>query len=395
MGFEKMGIYIETSNESIYKYGEELCGDKVETIRHPDAVTVVLADGLGSGVKANILATLTSKIVATMLSEGATIQEAVETIASTLPVCSERGIAYSTFSILKVASSGRAHLVEFDNPEAVILRRGKPIEVEKQALEIGGKLIKESRFQMQPEDMCVMFSDGAVHAGVGRMLNFGWQRDNIIEYMTRSYKSDITARSMTKLLLSACDSLYMQKPGDDTTVVAAKVRVAVPATVMVGPPVDKKQDVEMVNKFISAPGKKVVCGGTTSQIVSKVTGRKLKVKLEYVDPSIPPIAQMAGVDLVTEGVVTLGRAYEHIRNYCSNFSDMPSLLTLNQQDGASRLAKMLLEQCTEVRFLVGRALNPAHQNPDLPLNLSLKLRLVEDIAKLLREQGKNVEVEYY
>ncbi|MGI6168929.1 MAG: SpoIIE family protein phosphatase [Christensenellales bacterium] len=389
-----MGIYIETSSESVFKYGEELCGDKVETIRHPDAVTMVLADGLGSGVKANILSTLTSKIVATMLSEGASVQEAVETIASTLPVCSERGIAYSTFSILKVSSNGQAHLVEFDNPEAVILRRGKPIEVEKTTEEIGGKRIKESRFQMQPEDMCVMFSDGAVHAGVGRMLNFGWQRDNIIEYITRSYKRDITARSMTKLLLSACDSLYMQKPGDDTTVMAAKVRVAVPATVMVGPPVDKSRDVEMVNRFISAPGKKIACGGTTSQIISKVTGRELSVKLDYVDPSIPPIAQIPGVDLVTEGVVTLGRALEHIRNYCSNFNDMPSLMTLNQQDGASQLAKMLLEECTEVRFLVGRALNPAHQNPDLPLDLSLKLRMVQDIAKLLGDQGKNVEIEF-
>ena len=367
-----MSIYIETNGDSLFKYGEELCGDKVEIVRTDEAVTVVLADGLGSGVKANILASLTSKIAATMLSQGAEIADVVETIASTLPVCKERGVAYSTFTMLRIFENGETQMVEFDNPEAIVLRRGKVLELEKNVFEIDGKTIKESRFVQQPGDVCVMFSDGAIHAGVGMLLNFGWQRENILDYILRAYK-----------------------PGDDTTFVTTRIRRAEPAYIMVGPPVEKGRDSEIVSQFLEAQGMKVICGGTTSQIVSRVSGKQIRVKLEYISPDVPPTAQMEGVDLVTEGVITLGKAYDIISKYCTGEGKAEEAIPdLDLQDGASRLAKLLLEQCTEAHFYVGRALNPAHQNPDMSIDLSIKLRLVEDIAKALRGLGKKVTVAY-
>ncbi len=389
-----MNVFIETNAESLFKYGEELCGDKVETVRKNGIVTVVLADGLGSGVKANILSSLTSKIAATMLSEGADITSTVETIASTLPVCSERGVAYSTFTILRVHPDGRAHMVEYDNPQAVILRGGKELCVEKKEIGIDGKKILESRFSLQPDDMCVMFSDGAIHAGVGEMLNFGWQRKNIAEYACRAYHKAMSARAMTKLLLSACDSLYDHRPGDDTTVVTAKVRLENPVHVMVGPPVDAAKDEEIVRRLLAVDGMKVVCGGTTSQIVSRISGRDLRVKLDYRDPSVPPIGYMEGIDLVTEGVITLGAVDRIMKEYLERGAEMGDIMKVNQEDGASRLAKLLLEDATRVHFIVGRALNPAHQNPDLPIDLAIKLRLVKEIAATLRQMGKEVELEY-
>lgn len=389
-----MSVFIETSNESLFKYGEELCGDKVAIVRKGDVTTIVLADGLGSGVKANILSTLTSKIAATMLSEGADIYETVETIASTLPVCGERGLAYCTFTILRVNTAGEAHMVEFDNPQAIILRDGKEVPVEKTEIEIGDKKILESRFPMQEGDMCVAFSDGAIHAGVGHTLNFGWQRDNIVDYACRAYRAGMPARAMTKLLLSACNSLYENKPGDDTTFVTTKIRHACPAHIMVGPPVDPARDRELVDRLLSVDGFKVVCGGTTSQIVSRVSGRELRVKLDYKAADVPPTGTIEGIDLVTEGVVTLARTREIMERYMSEESDMEELFDLFKDDGASRLAKLLLEDCTSVHFIVGRAANPAHQNPDLPIDLSLKLRMVKDIAKVLRQMGKDVELEY-
>ncbi|MEG0356256.1 MAG: SpoIIE family protein phosphatase [Christensenellaceae bacterium] len=389
-----MSVFIECNTESLYKYGEELCGDKVEIIRKGDFVTIVLADGLGSGVKANILASLTSKIAATMISEGADIYETVETIASTLPVCAVRGLAYSTFTILRLDSHGNAHMVEFDNPQAIILRNGKELIVEKTEIEIGEKKILESHFVMKSDDMCVMFSDGAVHAGVGQLLNFGWLRENIVEYACRAYQKEMPARAMTKLMLSACDSLYEQKPGDDTTFVTAKVRDARPAHIMVGPPVDSKRDTEIAERLLNVGGIKVVCGGTTSQIVSKVCGKPIKVKLDYRDKDVPPIGYMEGIDLVTEGVVTLSKTNEIMKKYLAEGGEMGDILNLCKKDGSSQLAKILLEDCTSAHFIVGRALNPAHQNPDLPIDLSLKLRLVKDIAQTLRKMGKEVELEY-
>ncbi|MEA4854606.1 MAG: SpoIIE family protein phosphatase [Christensenella sp.] len=389
-----MSVFIETSNESLFKYGEELCGDNVEIVRKGDVVTIVLADGLGSGVKANILSTLTSKIAATMLADGADIYETVETVASTLPVCAVRGLAYCTFTILRVHKSGKAHLVEFDNPQVILLRNGKEVEVKKNEITIGDKKILESRFEMKEGDMCIAFSDGAIHAGVGQLLNFGWQRDNIVEYACRAYQKDMPARAMTKLLLSACDSLYDEKPGDDTTFVTTKIRPSCPAHIMVGPPVDAQRDEEIVKRVLSEPGLKVVCGGTTSQIVSRISGRELKVKIDYKDPGVPPIGLMDGIDLVTEGVVTLSKTLEIMNKYLSFGADMEPVFDLYKSDGASKLAKLLLEDCTSAHFIVGRALNPAHQNPDLPIDLSLKLRLVKDIAKALRQMGKEVEIEY-
>jgi hypothetical protein len=388
-----MSLYFETSCESLNKYNEELCGDKVEIIKNDRETIIVLSDGLGSGVKANILASLTSKIVVSMLKEGADIVDVVETIASTLPICNERLVAYSTFTILRMFDNGDAYIAEYDNPDIVILRNGKPLRLDKTETVIAGKTIKESTLRLQPDDICVVFSDGAVHAGVGKLLNLGWQHANIVEFLERSYKKDISAYAVQKLLLTACDSLYMHTPGDDTTVVVCKLRTPVVAHVMVGPPVNKEDDEAVVNELLRAEGKKIVCGGTTSQIVSRLSGRSLEVSLNYISPDVPPIAKIEGIDLVTEGIITLGKALEHIKCYQDGQVGRENAFNY-RKDGASRLAQMLIEQCTGAEFVVGRALNPAHQNTGLPINLSLKLRLVTEIARYLRMLQKQVTVRY-
>ena len=275
-----MKLFVDAAWESLNHYGEELCGDKVEIVRQEDFFLLVLADGLGSGVKANILSTLTSKIIATMLSGGATLTEAVETIASTLPVCSERGLAYSTFTIVKVDLEGHVYLAEFDNPRAVWLRGGEQSRIKREELELGGKQIFISRFDTQPDDMLIVFSDGVVHAGVGRLLDLGWQYNNIVNYILESADPQTSPRALEKKLLGSVNTLYMDQPGDDSTVCALKFRASTPLTVMVGPPMNGELDKVVVDKLMYSPGLKVVCGGTTSQIVSRVTGRELEVRID-------------------------------------------------------------------------------------------------------------------
>ena len=390
-----MSLYIDASFESLSKYKEELCGDKVEILRDENSLVVVLADGLGSGVKANILATLTSKIIGTFMANGLNIEEAVETIANTLPVCRERDMAYSTFSILQIFNSGEGYSVEFDNPSLFRLRKGKASPIETESRIISGKIVKEARFTVSQDDLFIMVSDGVIHAGIGQTLNLGWQWENVNEYIQKIYKSDMSSQSITKLLLSACDNLYAHKPGDDATVVAIKIKKPVNLSLMVGPPVNAEEDRELVYKFIKREGKKVICGGTTSQIVARELGKEVRASLEYYNQAIPPTAEIEGINLTTEGVLTLRTALDLIKACISSESTMKVFLKLNKQDGASKLAKILMEESTNIYFIVGRAINPAHQNPDFPLNLSLKLKLVEEIAGCLKHIGKQVSIEYH
>lgn len=389
-----MKLFIDAVWESLFHYGEELCGDKVEIVRTDDFFLMVLADGLGSGVKANILSTLTSKIIATMMGEGASLEEAVETIASTLPVCMDRGIAYSTFTIIKVERTGAVYVAEFDNPLIVCMHGGVIKEFEREELNLGGKQIFISRFQAEPGDMLIAFSDGVVHAGIGRLLDLGWQYQNIVSYIVEHYTDEISSREMVRKLLGSVNTLYMDKPGDDSTVCAMRIKNAKPLTVMVGPPSNSELDKTVVSKLMTNGGIKVICGGTTSQIVSRITGRQLDVMIDYENPAVPPTAHIPGIDLVTEGVLTLGKCVEYMKEYTAG--DGHSLdFVLNKKDGASKLCKVLLEDCTEVQFLVGQALNPAHQNPGMPLSLGLKLNLIKELSHELERTGKKVTVEYF
>lgn len=390
-----MKIFIDEAHESLFHYGEELCGDKVEIVRKEKFFLAVLADGLGSGVKANILATLTSKIIATMMANEETLVEAVKTIAMTLPVCHDRGIAYSTFTIAKIDNKGMAYIAEFDNPATVYLKKNKVTAIERKQLEIDDKIIYISNFQTEPDDMLVMFSDGVVHAGVGRLLDLGWQYDNIVGYIKENMSNTISPRNLSRKLLASVNTLYMDKPGDDSTVCAMRIKPIKPLTIMVGPPMNKELDKIVVDKLMYSNGFKVVCGGTTSQIVSRITGKEMEVQLDYENPAIPPIAIIQGIDLVTEGVLTIGKCLEQMKSMNDVEQNNLDSFALNKKDGATRLTKLMLEDCTEIRFLVGQALNPAHQNPGMPVSLGLKMNLIKELSKEVEKTGKKVSIEFF
>ncbi len=390
--------YVETYSESLRKKGEELCGDMVNVIRKPDETILVLADGMGSGVKANVLATLTSKIISTLMSGDADIDECVETISETLPVCSVRGIAYSTFTIVRVKHNGEIYTAEFDGPEFVMLRDGVLEEPEKEMRVISGKEIWESHFTAKPGDMIISFSDGVIHAGIGRLINLGWKRVNVMEFIQRNYRPHISARVMTKDLVSVCDHLYEGEPGDDTTVAAVHIMPRTTTRVMVGPASSPDMDAKQVRDLILTSGKKVVCGGTTSKIVARELGQRIDVELKYYDEEVPPTAHIEGIDLVTEGILTLSAAEKRMKEYLDEYEDnvrKKEILDLDKKDGATKLVRLLVEECTDVVFMMGQANNPAHQNLDAPVSLNIKVRIVQNIATMLEKLGKHAEVEYY
>lgn len=387
-------LWTETGYVSLNKFEEQLCGDCVDIANGIDnTTTLVLADGLGSGVKANILSTLTSKILCTMISSGMKIEDCVETIANTLPVCNIRKIAYSTFSIVRVTNNTEVELIQFDNPLIIVLRSGKNYNYPKTSRMIADKTIFESKFSIQLDDVVIAMSDGAVYAGVGRQLNFGWQRENIINYMESMYYAGLSAKLIASLLVDECNQLYGNEPGDDTTVAVIKIRKRQSVNILIGPPINQEDDQKMMYLFFSKEGKKIICGGTTANIASRYLNKSIDGSLDYVDCEIPPISYIEGVDLVTEGVITISKVLQYTQSYLDN-EDLSASWSV-KKDGASLIVKELLEYATDIHFFVGKAINPAHQNPDLPITFSIKIRIIEELAKCLGEIGKQIKISYF
>ncbi len=386
-----MELCLETGCTSLNHYGEELCGDNVACTVNGDYTTLVLADGLGSGVKANILSTLTSKILCTMAANEIDIYECVETIIQTLPVCAERGVAYSTFSIIHVNKEGKGELFEFDNPEAIYYHNGKCQNFEREELNVCGKRVYRSELNLEENDIIIVMSDGTIHAGIGMILNFGWERPQIMEHLDNNIKPEMSARAVACMLAAACNDLYADKPGDDTTVAAVRIRQRLDVNIMVGPPVDKEKDDYYIKNFLEGHSKKIVCGGTSSTIVARYLKTELKTSFDFPDKEVPPIGYIKGIDLTTEGVLTLRKLLQLSEKYVSIDDLTPK--TFTKQDGASLLADFLFEKATHITFFVGQSVNVAHQG--LPIDTTMKLKLVEKITENLRKMGKIVELNYY
>lgn len=386
--------YTDIGYSSLNHVGEQLCGDRVQVIEQGDTgYVVVLADGLGSGVKANILSTLTSTIISTMMANNMNLEDCVQTIAATLPVCKVRKIAYSTFSIIRIVNQSTAEIIQYDNPDIIFLRNGKNQEYDKICQEIDGKKIYKSVIHLQLGDTFVMMSDGVVHAGIGNILNYGWQRSNIIDFLEKHYDDETSSKVITTLLTEECNRLYGNEPGDDATVCTIKIKERKPVNLVIGPCENKSDDNKMMSLFFAKEGKHIICGGTTALLASKYLGKDIDMTCSYVDPEIPPTAKLEGVDLVTEGVITFARVLKYAKSYLGNNEEYNHWSS--HDDGASLIARCLFEEATDIRFYVGRAMNPAHQNPDLPINFNIKMQLVSELSDCLKKMGKKITVSYF
>ena len=382
-----MRLFYEWGTKQFQKHGEELCGDNVAVARHADYVTLALSDGLGSGVKANILSILTTRIVMHLMENELSLSEVVETLGKTLPVCDVRKLAYSTFAIGQFFRDGRARVVEFDTPSFILLRGRKSVPVPYEERQIESKTIRESELQLKRGDWIVFVSDGVVNAGIGGLYPLGWGLDQIANFLKEHCHPDLSAQELADKLAQAVWDLYCSKPGDDVSVVVIKARQKLVATVLTGPPADKSADEAIVTRFRQRPGFLAVCGGTTAKIVAHYLGGKpLEVELATAKPDVPPLAKVEGVDLTTEGILTLTKTNDLLQ------SGADKETVKFDTDGSSALVRLCLD-VDHIHFMVGLSVNPAHQNPDLPRQLGMKLAVVREIAEELRKRDKEVTIE--
>ena len=385
---KKNNLCSEIGYMSINHYGEQLCGDHVDVVESDNSSIIVLADGLGSGVNASILSTLTSKIISTMLAAGLDIRDAVETIAATLPICSERKSAFSTFTIIRLVDNMHADIIQYENPSVIMLRNGVHYEFPLTTMTIGEKTIYRSTVELADGDIFVAMSDGILYASEDGVLNNDWSRDKLIEFLEPLSRAELTAKLLTSIIVEETNKLYGGKPFDDATACVIKIRQRQTVNIAIGPPEDMSDNHRMMALFFAKEGKHVVCGGTTAKIAAEYLGVPVQTNLTSPDPDIPPTSVIEGVDLTTEGIITVDKILSYAIDYVKDNRSFEQWCY--KKDGASLAARLLFEDATDINMFIGHAANPAHN--EMPINFNVKMQILKKLSKRLKEMGKRVKV---
>ncbi len=383
-------IYYDTHTLSLNHHGEELCGDQVKILRTPDKLLLVLSDGLGSGVKANILARLTAEILVTMFREQVPLKDVLETVVATLPTCKVRNIAYAAFVVVEVElPGGRFRVVNFDCPSPFLLRAGQRVPLPERGEDVLGRQLRFSEGTLGSGDFLGVISDGVMYAGMGVLMNFGWGREQIGDYLEQITRHrPASAEAVVRRLMDKTRGLYCGAPGDDATLAGILVRKPNRLMVFTGPPADRTRDEECVNRLLDFDGRKVVCGGTTGNIVAEHLGEIVKIDFGTLREDVPPIGMLMDLDLMTEGVLTLAKTLRLLKDSGGDRHRVPM-----DRNGASLLARELL-RADEIFVLAGEQVNPCYHNPLLPRNISIRHNLVEQLVEVLTACHKNVSIEW-
>ncbi len=386
-----MGSFLDIHQVSVNKTGEELCGDQVRVVKLSEATHIILSDGLGSGVKANILATLTSQIIATLLRQHVDLEEIIDTVISTLPIDKERRIAYATFSILTIQHSDHSFkLVNFDNPNPIFIHQNKLLPLKIQHERISGKRITTCGGVLEMGDFIGIPSDGILHSAPGNRMDLGWDWQAVGNYVQSLFENRVfSAHNVVNSLMTITKQRYHYEAGDDATFVGLLRRSRNTLTVFTGPPLDIGFDYIPVERFLSFPGRKVICGGSTANMIASFLKTKVKTDLSSQTETIPPIGSLPGIDLVTEGIFTLSGVLEAFNQSQGEIDRLEP-----GHNGVYLLALELLH-ADAIEFIVGQSINPAYQNPLLPKDISIRRYLVEKIVEQLVSFNKDVTVDYY
>ena len=389
-------FFIEVNSQQRNYHGERICGDVFlsENVREENRIITVLSDGMGHGVKANILATLTSTMALNFAREHKEPDRIAEIIMNTLPVCSVRKISYATFSIIDVESDGRVNILEYDNPSCIIFRGSQPFEpdwkdvVLDKGINAGKKLHKCSIYPAK-EDRIILLSDGVTQSGMGSdAWPLGWERDNVQQYAASLVASDrsISAATLAGKIVNMAYKNDGFEARDDITCSILYFRDPRKLLICSGPPYEEEKDTELAARVSGYAGKVILCGGTTADIIARELDRNIVDELIFEDPDLPPESFMEGIDLVTEGILTLQKVNELLKVYKNS-------VRLGKGP-ADKIVKMIMES-DEINFIVGTRINVAHQDPTLPVDLEIRRTVVKRIARLLEDKWlKQVSIEY-
>ncbi|PWE00872.1 SpoIIE family protein phosphatase [Marinilabilia rubra] len=396
MHLPDQNIFLDIFCEQKDHEGEAICGDVFlsRRIREEGRTIVVLSDGMGSGVKANVLASLTSSMAVNFTIEHREVRKTAEIIMNTLPVCSVRKISYSTFTIVDMEDNGQTTIVEYDNPSCLLLRNNQEFDPGWENLELEsdrhkGKIIKTCSFRAQKEDRVVFWTDGIIQSGMGtRSFPFGWGRDGAVEYVKKTLRNEqyISAAKLSRKVVNMAALHDGESPKDDTSCGVIYFREPRKLLLVSGPPFEEKHDLDFALKVQRFHGKKIIAGGTTAELVARELALKFDAGMQSTDPELPPASYVEGINLVTEGILTLGKVARILENFHRD--------TKLGNGPADLMIRMLLES-DKIHVLNGTRINVAHQDPNLPVELEIRRSVIKRIVNLLEEKFlKEVDVEF-
>ncbi len=378
-------VFVEMECSQLIHDGEDVCGDDFlfERLEAENRHLAVLSDGLGSGIKANLLASMTTTMAMKFIRSDMVVLQSAEIIMDTLPVCEIRKISYATFTVFDLQIGGKSRIIEMDNPPFIHLRNNKDLQVKRQSMvseRWPDRRVQLAELYAITGDRLIAFSDGVTQAGLGQPgYKFGWRREGCLEFIQQKVAEcpDISARDLSQAVVSAArlrnrDSRCI----DDISCMVIYLRQPRRLRLLTGPPFRPESDAAYAELVRNFDGKCVLCGGTTANIVSRELKRPVEVdmKLMMKAGSLPPPAKLEGVDLVTEGILTLTDVAQRLESGSGLSGDVPL---------AARLMIELFRQSDEIEFVVGTKVNEAHQDPSLPVDLEIRRNIVRRLKTVL------------
>jgi len=387
--------FLETGWSQLSKSGNQVCGDTILIRRSKpeNRYVAVLSDGLGSGIRASVLSTMTAGMALNFTLSHEPVKRTAETIMRTLPVDPQRNISYATFTIVDIDCQGDMNIVEYDNPRLFIIRNGETVFPLRENLSAegpgGAKTMYLGQAPLQPGDRVIAVSDGVVQSGIGGAATpFGWELDGLISYVQASLikSPGLSARELAARIVNHSRANDKMKPADDISALVFYYRAPRRLLICSGPPYDNSRDGQLAARVASFAGRKIICGGTTAQILARELHRTISTELTTPVSGIPPEAHMEGISMITEGILTLGKLAEILTD--GSFDQLPTGSPI------ARMIRTILDSDI-IEFLTGTRINQAHQDPALPVELEIRRNIVKRIAGILEEKYmKEVTINY-
>jgi hypothetical protein len=363
------------------------CGDVVHSkiVKEEGRTVLVMSDGIGHGIKANVLATLTASMALNYSTSHTKPEIAARIIMRALPKSSDGLENYATFTMIELDADSKVRIINYDNPRTIILRGNQVLDpseyhVEISGVENAGKILRCREFFARKEDRMVFMSDGIPQSGLGSArFPMGWGRDKVEEFAINQVTRmpDISATKLARKIINQANMNDGFELKDDATCGVIYFRQPREFLLITGPPFYKIKDYDVGEQIKNFKGKKAVCGGTTAEIIARELDLKLETEHEFSGSALPPTAHLEGFEMVSEGIITMGRVEEILENYSSDtrMGDTP----------ADEIVNLLLEHDI-IHIIVGTRINWAHQDPDQPVELEIRKVIIKRIIKLLEEK---------